>query len=435
MNIYSVTIPLQNGTADITAITAGCGTYDEPAIPINNASPTFIQDLQDALNAIELFKQPEVENNELFTVTGDAQEITITTKCSNCQWQSITYNGEIYLFTEGVSCGEAQPTIGFAIECSDLSCISFTDKTKAYDPVNAPLGYGYPPNYPGFDDIDHIEFYLIDVDDAMTAYRFADSNYMPNAAGDNKVCLIATNFLKVSDNSPLASFVGGKSYIFQYRVYSKNGELSCTAYNNFIFPCCGADLVGSDLAINYKVNQKLGCGSFDFKDTTGAYNEDTNPGGYGAPNPGYGDITATLIKVTLGDGTVVNITTFIPTADEPTINITAAMLGYSGSNIPDQIVRIEYSVFTAGTCRAGYKDNQNLFHCNTAACLRSKGIQALRTNCEPCKGADGTVNRIVELTTKYLILLGAFSGNAGCVSGDIENLYLECSKDCGPCSH
>lgn len=70
------------------------------------------------------------------------------------------------------------------------------------------------------------------------------------------------------------------------------------------------------LNININVVRSLDQLSFIITDQTGVYNVNTNPGGYGAPNPVVGDFISANVTVTMCD-----TTTLLPTGQTYTINV------------------------------------------------------------------------------------------------------------------
>jgi len=70
------------------------------------------------------------------------------------------------------------------------------------------------------------------------------------------------------------------------------------------------------LNININVVRSLDQLSFIVTDQTGAYNVNTNPGGYGAPNPVVGDFVSANVTVTMCD-----TTTLLPTGPTYIINV------------------------------------------------------------------------------------------------------------------
>lgn len=332
------------------------------------------------------------------------------------------------LFTEESTCDLA--TITFTSD-GDCGCggIQFNDATGLYNVSTNTTGYGYPPNYPSISDIDHVEFILFDVNNSLKQYVYDSSEYIPQADGSNEVCILAPNFLAISDGTPLSSFVGGKLYLFQYRIYLKNGESLQGINDFFVYPCCGTGVI-SNLGTNYSVLQKVGCTSIDFTDITGVYDATTNPGGYGSPNPTYADIDSTEIIFEFADGTSATITDFIPAANALTVNITGQELGFEDGNIPDQIVNITYNVYSP--CLIGRKEDKILFHCNTRNCIKKKSRDLLKADCHTCQ-EDKSVNNTFNLIQRYEYLLLAFE-QGGCTNGDIEQLYKDCIKDCPTCN-
>lgn len=307
------------------------------------------------------------------------------------------------------------------IDCNDISCLTFVDTTGAYSLSNL-TGYGSPN--PEIAQIVSVDFVITDADATNWTYSAAD--YSPNTAGDSEICLEASNFVNGSDTLTL---VPGATYTLTYTVHFSGSDYELE--EEFVFPCCG-NPISSNLATAIAVEQLAGCASFVFSDVTGLYDATDNPGGYGTPNPAYADITSTLISITLANGEVTNITSFIPTAADHSITIQASDLGYS-SLIPDQIINITYSVYVDGDCRVGYKNTNVLLYCQTQACIDSK-ISAILDS--PC-GCDGDEQAQVDNVMKMLFELDAIKivagRNMGCVDGKIESLYQKCSAGCSNC--
>jgi len=308
-----------------------------------------------------------------------------------------------------------------SIDCNDTSCVSFTDTTGAYS-VSNPTGWGFPNKE--ISEIVSVDFTITDSngDD----YEYTNAAYTPNADGTATICLAASNFLNGTDE---LVWQPGATYQFQYVV---NFEFTKrTLQDEFTFPCCGSSLT-TNLATNIAVEQLIGCASFVFSDVTGVYNEDYNPGGYGGPNPDYDDIDNTVISITLANGETVDITTFVPTAENHSITIQATDLGYT-SLIPDQIIGITYSVYAGGLCRIGYKSTNVLFYCQTEACINSKIAQVLTVPCG-CDGDEAnTVNNITDMLFELDAIKIVAAKNMSCVDGRIEALLQKCKAGCSTC--
>jgi hypothetical protein len=205
------------------------------------------------------------------------------------------------------------------------------------------------------------------------------------------------------------AFIPGTTYTLSYAIAWASGPSTCVV-GTFTWPCCGAQ-IPSNLTVGFSITEAVGNGSLVFADTTGAYNSGTNPGGYGAPNPAYGDITSTLIKVTLENGTVINFSTFIPTS--PTVNT--------------------FTVYTGTQCQVGHSNQYLLLYGNSQACIMGQ-IQALLQG--TCVCADENCDK-TDYVTKMLFELDAIviaaQTNVNCVQNKIQAYYQRCSCGCVPC--
>lgn len=91
---------------------------------------------------------------------------------------------------------------------------------------------------------------------------------------------------------------------------------------------------------------EVSCGNFKFSDTTGLYDEDTNPTGYGAPNPAFGDQTPYTAAF------------FPPVLDGEARSTAAFTLDlYAPAPAPDDNDNYNYTV-TPG--QLGYTDGQQI---------------------------------------------------------------------------
>jgi len=308
-------------------------------------------------------------------------------------------------------------TVVVTIDCTDVTCLKFLDSTAAYSASNTG-GYG-TPNVPELSAITSVTFTLTL---GSTPYEFeaTDSAYFPNAAGTNEFCLLASDF------DGLTEFTKGATYTLEYAV--NVGSTPYSVSDSFLFACCGAAIT-SNLATNFSITELIGCTSIKFTDTTGSYDAEDNTGGYGAPNPAYANITETLIRFTFNDGTVKDITTFIPTEAVPYITINGASLGFGDNAIPSQVVSIEYSVYQEGLCRIGFKEDKVLFRCQLENCIASKSALLLGNNY--CDGAE--IDSAMALIWKYNQLVISAQENIDCVVGEAEKLYKKCSINFPPC--
>ena len=177
-----------------------------------------------------------------------------------------------------------------------------------------------------------------------------------------------------------------------------------------------------------------GCSAIILNETTGVYDADLNPGGYGAPNIAVGDVTETHIFVTLPDGTIVDITdpVGLPTSDsELEYEITASALDMD--NIEDGLYVIEYTV-TDGITTYTTGTKYFLYSCNVDCCVSKMFAKiATVTSCQcddviiknalyasallaGMKSAAGCGNRsaVTKILTKLQSICGFSTSNCGC---------------------
>lgn len=306
-----------------------------------------------------------------------------------------------------------------SIDCANLSCIGFKDETGAYDATTNPGGYG-GPNTPSFAQITGTVFKLYDSNNVLLGT--VSGLYTPN--GTNSVCVPVSSL-------GVAALTPGATYFLNYVVQYNDGHVvdikDCLKIE-FIAPCCG-QAISTNLAINFAFQSQTGCGALQFTDTTGVYNAQTNPGGYGGPNPNYSDIGYTILTFELSNGSTVEIGAFIPTQATPSIIIYASDLGYSGL-IPDQIMNVNYQVFNKGGCLIGQKDSPVLLTCNTQICLGAARDQVL-VPCSDCNGNN--VDTVIAMQFEFDNIVNAFGRNADCDNGLIEILFKKCKKFCSGC--
>lgn len=324
-----------------------------------------------------------------------------------------------------VACTNVTATIKGTLVVGCTTGLSFTDNTGAYNAATNTTGYG-GPNTPALAAITGTQFQLYDSTGSTLIGTF-NSSYIPEATGTIGVTLTPANF-------GLTVFAPGTTYVLTYGVIWTGPTTSVCLINSFTYPCCGTP-IPSNLMVNFSTTEQIGNGAIAFADTTGAYDAVTNPGGYGAPNAAYGDITSTLITVTLEDGTVINFGTFKPTS--PTSNsftITAAMLGYSSGIIPDQIIQVTYTVYTGATCAIGYNNKYQLLYGVAANCRNNntKGLLngTMCCNDNGCDQTDFMIKMWYELD--WIILQS--TGNIGCIQGKIQAYNKKyCNSCCLTC--
>lgn len=311
------------------------------------------------------------------------------------------------------------------VDCLDKTCLNFTDATGAYnDPANLG-GYG-GPNLPSIEDIDYTVFKI--VFEAQEYYSSVNT-YKPNAAGNNTVCLPVSSFTKLSGD--VLELSPGQQFELYYAVYDNEGN-EYQVIDTATYPCCG-EQISTDLGVSFAIQENTGFTSLTFTDTTGTYNATTNPGGYGTPNPGYDDIENTLITITLADGKVVNIYTFVPTALNQSTTITNQQLGYGDGQILPQVINVEYYIYTTADCQIASANGDVLIHGPLSECIVNRGKAVLTAQSNACCDGDAATNRTLGLIFRYEAMIVAATKAISCVAQEVQDLYEDCKQDCPDC--
>jgi hypothetical protein len=179
-----------------------------------------------------------------------------------------------------------------------------------------------------------------------------------------------------------------------------------------------------------------GCSAIILNETTGVYDVNLNPTGYGAPNIAVGDVTETHIYVTMPDGTVIDILnpTGLPTSDESLeYEITAAAL--DETLITDGLYIIEYTV-TDGITVYSTGTKYFLYTCNVDCCVAKMFAKiATVTNCQ----CDDVIIKNALYASALLegMKASANCGNTTNISKILTKLQSICgftTTDCG-CSN
>lgn len=394
---------------------------------INLASPTLVADLNAILNA--------VVSSAHFGVEVSGTDLIIRNACQNLYTVDSVFvnSGGLGVITEEAftlnactivtQCSfDGDMTASLNFDC-DTQRFTFIDTTGDYSATNLG-GYGSPNNI-SRSQILSADFVL--TNGTIILGTYCTSNYLPNADGTSSIEFDATRF-------GLSAFTPNETYFIQYRLNMDDGTQEICINAEVLIPCCGSSILSNNI-ITFSVTEKIGCFSFDFEDTSGVYNVNTNPGGYGTPNYDYSDITSTLIRVTLSDGTVHDITTFIPTALNPTITIYGYQIGYGSAGSPvviaSQVATIEYFVYTSLNCRIGYMKQVVLFHCQLKACINSRAIEVLVADCDSC--GEGDTDKVTEMLLQYQAILITSKTNIACLGSTIADLLFECQKGCNDC--
>jgi len=427
-NKYLVNFACPTGTI-ITRIKIDSVWYAIPPLSINLASLTLVTDLNAVLNSVP-FSDVTFGNDPSPT----PNTIDIKAVCTQRVVNEIEINsagaGPLTTFaftpttcTKGVACAASLVvTADINFDCNS-QIIKFQDTTKIYNATTNPNGYGVTPS----SDIAKIQNTDFALWDGATLVGVFNSSYLPNSTGTSFIDLISINF-------GLTSFDVNKIYTLEYRINTVRGNQGVCISTPLLIPCCGESILSNN-RVKFETTEKLGCKSFEFKDTTGAYSS-TNTGGYGTPNFGYSDITSTLIRVTRADGQIFDITDFIPTALVPSVIINSYQIGYGTNASPEiitsQVMTIEYFVYTSLACRIGYMKNDVLFHCQLKNCIQSRAIEVLKEDCNSCENDKS--QQVLNQLLNYQAILITAEHNVSCLKKPIENLLFDCLKGCNSCN-
>jgi len=180
--------------------------------------------------------------------------------------------------------------------------------------------------------------------------------------------------------------------------------------------------------LSFEICQSGGCNSLVFKETTGAYNETTNPNGWGAPNEATSDALTAMLTIDLADGSQYTIDLFA-TGDFPTINtafeyqILPTEIGYSADTdqIDDQIITFTYTVTTeSGTYTQVVSQ---AFYCQVQCCVNTMFVN-LDFDCDCNKDQ-------VDLALKAFAMLQGLKQASGCGNAsNFNNILAQLNKLC-----
>jgi hypothetical protein len=186
------------------------------------------------------------------------------------------------------------------------------------------------------------------------------------------------------------------------------------------------------LSITFNICESSDCKSLIFTETTGAYSDPSNTGGWGTPNPATTDVTSDELVVLLPDDTSTYsfdlLAEGFPTTDSTVeFEITAADLGYGTGSLPDGMY-----TFTRTTIATTTYVTQvtKLFYCNTQCCVHQKLAAITDTEC----GCDDKKTKDALLAFTYLQALkdAAKCGNTSRFTKILKITTRMCnSSDCG----
>lgn len=169
----------------------------------------------------------------------------------------------------------------------------------------------------------------------------------------------------------------------------------------------------------------------DVIDETGAYNIETNPTGWGSPNPAIGDVQSAYARVTLSNGEVyiIDVSGTLPNLTETPFRITNEMLGLEPTEqLPDgvQLIEVVYSGISGGVPFTVQSSQQVLFSCNAQCCVDKK-MSGAGGGCA-CKSGTEAIDLAVMLESAKS---AATCGKPEKAQVLIDKINEICGHDCG----
>lgn len=160
------------------------------------------------------------------------------------------------------------------------------------------------------------------------------------------------------------------------------------------------------LQLSFCYTNSSDCKSILFKESTGTYNVDTNPGGWGTPNTDIADIVSAELVITKPDGDEVTITldsALFPTTNENIIyKISAESLGYS-STIETGLYNIKYKLTKNDDTIVS--TNRTFLYACTMLCQINKILAdsvKFQMDCDNCNnGINEDIQNAMLLKTLY----------------------------------
>lgn len=194
--------------------------------------------------------------------------------------------------------------------------------------------------------------------------------------------------------------------------------------------------------IRFIINED--CKTLQPEDITGVYHVDSNPGGYGAPNPGHGGdaITGVEIELTFPDGNTHTWTSDWepepdPYGEGPLPELSMADFGgAAGDPFPMGEYSGVYRVLVAGDPDTYEYEFTTVFTCQLAGCIRAAVRDYFADKkCDDCPPRDERLIDLLSMTVEYDAIITALQhGETGqWILDAIDELYRKCSKDCADC--
>lgn len=196
------------------------------------------------------------------------------------------------------------------------------------------------------------------------------------------------------------------------------------------------------LAISFCIDQSDDCKSIRFTDTTGVYNANSNPGGFGAPNPTVASaLTAkVLVEKRNSDGTfitynLIDVFPTLPSDSQGFVTITAQQAGIGTSattSFPDGVYRLTYTITgNTGVPYTFITDEYVPLVCSIKCCWKKLTLQV--SNCTI--GCDALYEKLKDMSLNFRLLKAAEDkGDIDTVQRYIDSitkLCADCSCSCG----
>lgn len=192
--------------------------------------------------------------------------------------------------------------------------------------------------------------------------------------------------------------------------------------------------------LNIEACQDTDCDSFNISESTGVYDSNGNPGGWGNPNYDVSDVIDARLIIVLPDGTSVTIDSnssvpVFPTLPDSTgnsiFNVTSTMLGVSG--LEDGIYNITYQVdlnSVFGQTIQAQVTIYQLLTCNIKCCVDKLVAKIPDYNCDCSNPA--VENALLAQALYSALCCAGKCGNLTAVDNLLETLNRICdSTDCG----
>jgi hypothetical protein len=174
------------------------------------------------------------------------------------------------------------------------------------------------------------------------------------------------------------------------------------------------------LSISFCYKNSTDCNSILFKESTGAYNSESNDTGWGAPNILIADIQAAVLIITKPDDSqvTIDISSKFPTTNTELIwQITAEDLGYTDS-IEDGLYTITYKLTTDSNTYI-HTSKTFLYSCILDCQIKKILAESVKyqMNCDDC---NSDINENIYNAMKIHALYVGLCAMSGCGTSTIK---------------